>query len=158
MKSRDVRSSAEAEFEKLLDVLTRTGKYLEGIGIDASILSSYKHLLRYLRTRPESELSEIVGPSGGSKRTIKDQFEPSDEEIRVMSFDAILDLASNKDIPRRTIEKIAVIRFGMTRGGLSTLRSRDALVEKLHTLIGNEGTHDAISRVASLGSSFQRGE
>jgi hypothetical protein len=158
MKSKSVRSSAEAEFEKLLDILTRTGKYLEGLGIEASTLSSYKHLLRYLRARPESELLEIVGRSGSSRRDLRETLELSEDEIRSMSFERIMDLASNTEIPRRTIEKIATIRFGMTRGGLSTLRSRDALVEKLHTLIGNEGTHDAISRVASLGSSSQRGE
>lgn len=150
MKSRDVRPSVEAEYEKLLDILTRTGKYLEGLGIDASVLSSYKHLLRYLRARPESDLAEIIGKAGHDKPERRQKYQLSEEEIRSMSFERILDMAANKEIPRKAIERIATIRFGMTRGGLSTLRSRDALIEKLRTLIGNEGTHDAISRAASL--------
>lgn len=157
MKPRDVHPVVEAEYEKLLDLLARTGKYLEGVGIDASVLSSYKHLLRYLRARPESDLSEIIGKAGRGQPKLRQKYEFSEEEIRSMNFERILEVAANEDIPRKAIERIASVRFGMTRGGLSTLRSRDALVEKLRTLIRNEGTHDAISRAASSQSPPERG-
>jgi len=61
-----------------------------------------------------------------------------------MACATILDLASNQETSRRLLERIATLRFGVTRGGLSALRNRDALVEKLRTLIGNESTHDSI--------------
>ncbi len=53
-----------------------------------------------------------------------------------------------ENVSRKFLERIAALRFGMTRGALSTLRSRDALTEKLYKLLEHESTHEAISRAA----------
>ena len=150
-----MRPDRDVEHEKLLDLLLRTSKYWETLSVDPTLLTSFKHLLRYLRALPPSTLSEILGNVVGPKDGIasKHSEQLSDQEILSMTIERILDLAANKAIPRREIERIAVIRFGMTRGGLSNLRTRDALIAKLRTLIGNEGTHESISRAATQQSS-----
>lgn len=151
MRPDETRSDLEVEYKSLLTVLIRTGKYLEGLNIDPAVLKSYKQLLRYLRARPATSLPEILG--GAAIRRVRvgqaSKEKLSDQEILSMNTERILNLAADRDIPRREIERIATVRFGMTRGGLSTLRSRDALVEKLRTLIGNEGTHESITRAAA---------
>jgi hypothetical protein len=72
----------------------------------------------------------------------------SEEEIRAMPIEKILDLASNKETSRKHLEQIASVRFGVTRGGLWVLRSRDALGERIRTLVSNENTHGSITRAA----------
>jgi hypothetical protein len=68
----------------------------------------------------------------------------SEQEIRAMPIEKILDLASNKETSRKHLEQIASVRFGVPRGGLSALRSRDALGEKIRTLV--ESKRDARHR------------
>jgi hypothetical protein len=148
-------SGLRVRYAELLDVLSRTGKYLDGLGIDQSVLKSYERLLRYLRAQPIASVQEILGevPPRKSRAAQVHPTELTDREILEMSPSSILAAASDRLVPRREIERIAVLRFGMTAGGLSYLRSRHALIEKLRTLIGNEDTHESIGRAAGRSSS-----
>jgi hypothetical protein len=149
MSRNETRLPIEVEYEKVLKILSLTEKYLLGLNTDSATLTSFRKLLRYLRSRPATSIPEIIGGVSSKKGSVPQKVGLSDEAIRSMSVETILDLASDKGVPRRQIERIASVRFGMTRGGLSTLRSRDALVEKLRTLIGNEVTHESITRAAT---------
>jgi hypothetical protein len=151
MNSGEKRSGFSGDYQALLILLTRTEKYLEGLNIDPSLLGSYRRLLRYLRAQPAEQISQIIGEARGTagKTGKKQEPELSAEEIRAMKHENILELASNEGTPRKQLESIAMLRFGVTKGGLSTLRNRDALVEKLRTLIGNEKTHASITRAAT---------
>lgn len=150
MKSDENQSELTVQYQALLKLLASTLKYLEGINVDPSLLKSYRQLLRHLRTRPARSISEILGNARGGPETAEEKYERplSDEEILGLTAKEIVDRALNSKVSRKDLEKIAAVRFGVTRGALSTLRSRDALVEKLRTLIDNEGTHDSIARVA----------
>ncbi|HTL72321.1 MAG TPA: hypothetical protein VL863_03380, partial [bacterium] len=81
---------------------------------------------------------------------IRKKFEPemSEQEISAISFSKILELATDPNTPRKQLERIATVRFSVTKGGLSMLQNRHALVEKIRTLINNEDTHNSITRVA----------
>lgn len=151
MRSGGDQSALEVEYQNLLNVLIRTGKYFEGLDIDPAVLKSYKQLLRYLRARPASSLPEILGGVASTRAGVSTEQKEalSDQEILSMTSERILNLASDREIPRREIERIASVRFGVTRGGLSNLRTRQSLVEKLRTLIQNEGTHESITRAAT---------
>ncbi len=141
---------SHSEYQRLLSLLASTLKYVQGINADPSLVKSFKQLLRYLRTLPPANIDEILGnTSSNAKRSGRgSEPPPSDEKILGMTFQQILELASNPQVPRTHLEQIATVRFGMTKGGLSILRSRDALIEKLRTLIGNESAHDSITRAA----------
>jgi hypothetical protein len=65
-----------------------------------------------------------------------------------MTLDEIRERALSKASPRGLLERIASIRFGVTKGAISSLHGRGALVEKILTLIRNEATHTAIERAA----------
>jgi hypothetical protein len=151
MKSKDSPLDLDVEYQRLLRLLASNLKYVEGVGADPKLTESYRRLLRYLRSRPPSTALEILGNATSRKTGAKSgKVIPalSDAEILQMTPDEIIRFGSRPDTPRVHLERIAVLRFGMTRGGISNLRSRDALVEKLITLIRNEGAHDAIARVA----------
>lgn len=140
-----------AEYQDLLTLLARTEKYLEVAKADAELLKTYKAALRYLRTRPPEVVSEILGARARSgKVSRRGGFHqiPSDEEIWRLTLDQVLEIARDQDTPRSMLERIAKVRFGVTSGGLSALQNRGALLEKLNTLILNEGTHESIARVA----------
>lgn len=150
MKSNEVPPELAAQYQDLLKLLGSTLRYLERLNVDPNLLKSYKKLVRYLRTRHTETVAEIIGSTSGkieiAAKTLEQ--ERSDQEILAFTAKEIIDLASNPMTSRKFLERIATLRFGVTRGGLSALRNRDALVEKLRTLIANEGAHDSIARVA----------
>ena len=136
------------EYQGLLRLLTCTEKYFKEIRVDPSLLHSYKHLLRYLRSQPVENIQKILGSpirtSEKSERESDPEF--AGQTLSEMPFEKVLDLASNPSTSRKLLERIATERFSVTRGGLSALRTRDALVEKLRTLVGNETAHGSITR------------
>ena len=150
MKPQELRSDLDIEYQNLLEVLAHTVKYLEVLNIDPALLKSYGQLLRFLRSRPPEAIPEILRGTGQSSHKAERKVQPglSEQEIRAMPMDKILDLASNKETSRKELEQIASVRFGVTRGGLSVLRSRDALGEKIRTLVSNENAHASLTRAA----------
>jgi hypothetical protein len=153
MKQQENRPDVEVEYQNLLDMLARTAKYLEGLNIDPNLLKSYKQLLRFLRSRPAEAIPEILRQTSPAHAKAANRLQPdlSELEICAMTIEKILELASNETTPRKHLEQIAAVRFGMTKGGLSALQNRPALAEKIRTLIRNENTHDSITRAAGHG-------
>jgi len=142
---------------ELLSLFERTYKYLDSVHADRSLLDAYKRLLRYLLNRPDETVYQILGnPSHSLSMPVR---EPAlgltDQEINCLTGERIQELASDPKLRRKDLERIAAIRFGVSKGALSSLRSRRALLDKLATLIGNEQTHESIGRAA--GNEF-RGE
>jgi hypothetical protein len=135
-------------------MLGRTAKYLEELKIDPTLLSSYKKLLRFLRSRPPEAILEILRETVPTRQKVAKKLQPdlSDQEIHAMSIEKIIDLASNVETPRKHLERIASVRFGVTPGGLSVLQNRHALSEKIRTLVRNEKTHESITRAAGQSS------
>lgn len=146
-------------YRRLLTVLEANLKYLHSAGMDEGVLATYEELLHYLRSRPPGKMAEIIDlgrsvPYG--PKFVKSRF--TDNEIRAMTAGRVRQIAAEPDIPRRELERIAMIRFGMTKGGLSNLRSRDALIQKLLTLVGHESTHESIVRAVDASTSSHREE
>ena len=150
MKTQENVSDLDIEYKNLLNILDRTSKYLEGLNIDPNLLKTYKKLLRYLRSRPAETISDILRETVSTNQNKLKRIQPdlSMPEIQAMTIVKILDLASNKETPRKYLEQIAAVRFGVTKGGLSVLQNRHALSEKIRTLVRNENTHESITRAA----------
>lgn len=138
------------EYQNLLDLLERTEKYFEDIKIDRSRLKSYRHLLRFLATLPDETVREILHEETAKGQKVGKRLQPdlSELEIHSMPIERIVELASMQETPRRHLEQIAALRFGVTRGALSALRTRQALADKIGTLVNNEKAHESISRAA----------
>jgi hypothetical protein len=144
-------SDLAEDYRKLLAAMSKILTFLDGVGADPRLIESYRRLLRYLRSRPPTAIAEILGTRvpGRAPTPATKVSPPTEDEIARMTMDQIIQLASNPDVPRKNVERIAIVRFGMTKGGLSVLRNRDALLEKLRTLVRNEDAHDSIARAAT---------
>jgi hypothetical protein len=150
MKTKGDSSNLRRDYEDLVRVLGDSAKFLERLKIDPGILESFRHLLRFLRSRPEEAIAEIIQGSTRRSKNATSAIESdlSEDEIQAMSTKRILELAANEETTRRNLERIASVRFGVTKGALSALRNRQALVEKLCTLVRNEDAHGSITRIA----------
>ena len=76
----------------------------------------------------------------------------TDEEAFSLNNNEIKKIVSNEKTTRKTIEKIAMIKFGMRESELKSIRDKKSLSEHLHTIIRNQETHESIKRAASLNS------
>jgi hypothetical protein len=135
-------------YRELLALHERTLKYLQAIKIDPELLDIYKAVLHHLRTRTDEQIPAILGMGGKQKAQKRDAAlnDPTDVAIERLTLDQVREHVTRESTSRRLLERIAAIRFGVTRGAISSTKSRDALVEKITTLIRNEGTHGAITR------------
>lgn len=147
----DLRKLVE-DYRRLVILLESNYKYIHSTGTDERILCVYKRLLHFLKHRDVKRIAEILGETKFTAPHLPKSFF-SDEQIRSMSSEQIKELASDLSVTRKQLEQVASVRFGVTRGGLSNLRNRDALVDKLLTLVRNERTHESIARVVDSGGS-----
>jgi hypothetical protein len=95
MKPQENQSDLDVKYQNLLDMLGRTAKYLEELKIDPTLLSSYKKLLRFLRSRPPEAILEILRETVPTRQKVAKKLQPdlSDQEIHAMSIEKIIDLA-----------------------------------------------------------------
>lgn len=73
-----------------------------------------------------------------------------DEYYRTMDWDQLEKIIGDENISKKTLEKIAKLRFSIPSGDLSK-SNKSTLKERLQTFIENERTHLAIKRVAAEG-------
>lgn len=136
-------------YAEIVSLMEKNLRYLESLGLDEARLQDYRKVLSHLRTRSAADIGKIlgrkVGPKG--KRAAVDP-ELRDEEIVRLKSDQIERYLKAKEVSRVFLERLASVRFGVTKGALSMLRNREALTDKIRTLLTDEGTHDAISRAA----------
>ena len=136
-------------FKEVIAILEKNGRYLEAVGLNPSTRTAYRKTVAYLKRLHVDEIAMILGAGRGTRETRKRFSDPtmSDDELRNLSAEQIQNYISSKDISRSFLERMARLRFGMTAGALSVHGSRAALVDKVKTLLGHEGTHEAITRI-----------
>jgi hypothetical protein len=135
------------EGERLLRVLTAQYNALVAAGAGESLLREFSALLRFLRLNRDLVLR---GAGHSPSRSGWPARAPSisDEQLRRASLSEVENLVNREDITRRELEHIAIQRFSVPRGSMRSFSNRQMLLDKLHTLISNERTHETISSVA----------
>lgn len=142
-----------AEYDEILELIEKNIKYLESLGFETSTIHDFRRVLTHLRARSESEIVSILGRHQTRKtKRSPEELAISDETLRALTANEVRQYLKTGNNSRAFLERLASVRFGVTRGALTSLRSRQALIDKVSTLVSHEGTHDAISRAASLGS------
>ncbi|MYD87020.1 MAG: hypothetical protein F4010_05015 [Cenarchaeum sp. SB0669_bin_11] len=138
-------------FAQVIRILERNLRYLESIGLEPATIEAYKKTISYLKRQTKEGIENIVGSRRGASTRVKRSMDPemSDQELSVLPGDQVEALLSLPKLSRKFLERLATVRFGVSPGALSSLRSRNALVDKLHTLVSHERTHDAISRTTA---------
>jgi hypothetical protein len=135
-------------YRELLALHERTLKYLQSIEFDPELLDTYRTVLHHLRTRTDEQIHSIL--ELGTRQKVQKREtatdDPADIAIERMTLDQVREHVTRESTSRRLLERIAAIRFGVTRGAISSAKSRDALIEKITTLVRNEDTHGSITR------------
>ncbi len=146
---RDVLSRAEVrrKFRSLTDDLVAQYNALVAAGSSGSLLREYSALLRFWRFNRDTVMKGLPD-QGRHSEGARVARSISDEQLRGASLSEIEGLVNREDISRRELEHIAIQRFSVPRGSMRSFSNRQMLLEKLHTLIGNERTHETISSVA----------
>jgi hypothetical protein len=138
----------ELKFKKIIELQEKNMKYMESLGVDPNILQDYRKIIAYLKTRTDTEIVAILGAKPGKRKPNIDRSpDYSDEALTNIDGAKIMSIINSPEVSRALLERLASRRFGVTKGALSMLGSRDALKDKLLTLLGHEGTHEAIARV-----------
>lgn len=137
-----------ATWRKLLASLNRMALILKESNCDDQMLMAWQNLHKVLSEWGAHEIEQVVGENAYTKPAPSPSPEWDDSRLASLSLEEIRGLIANDAVSRKELERIARFRFGMTAGGISNLRNRRDLVEKLSTLISHEATHDAIARVA----------
>jgi hypothetical protein len=130
-------------------LLDRSIKYLDSVGVDDSVIHDCKKVMSYLQHLPTNEVASILGAPLTGKSKPAQLTELTGNEIENLGPSDLRQLVTSSVTSRKVLEQLAIQRFGVTKGGLSMLRSRESLVEKLLTLLSHEDTHISISRAAT---------
>lgn len=143
---RDSKKKREG-FAEIILLLEKNLRYIESLGMDVETLQDYRKVLSHLRTRSPDEIERIIGKQA-SRPIRRGDAEPdlTDDEMSRLKGEQVKRFLDAPKISRAFLERLASVRFGVTKGALSTLRNREALVEKINTLLAHEGTHDVIAR------------
>lgn len=139
---------ASQDFFEVITLLEKNLKYIDSLGVNTDILHDYRKIVAYLKTRNKNEIESILGPRPSPKKLVK-KAEPelTDAQVANLTNDQIKALLDSQNTTRKLLERVAALRFSVSRGALSSLRTSEALRDKLATLMSNEGTHEAIARV-----------
>lgn len=136
-------------FSEIISILEKNLKYIDSLGMGEETVRDYRKVILYLKSRPLDEIGHILGKHPVKKKAAKKtEPEKNEEELANMTIEQVRRVLISPNTSRSCLERLASARFGVTRGALSSLRSRDALVTKIFTLLAHEGTHEAISRAA----------
>lgn len=138
------------KFSKVILLQEKNLKYIESIEVDPTLVQDYRKVIAYLKGRTNDEIANILGTKQGRRKQNLEHLPTySDEELLCMDSNKIKTILSSADVSRSLLERLASRRFGVTKGALSMLGSRDALKDKLFTLLGHESTHAAIARAVT---------
>ena len=138
-------------YKQLLRTLGNTLKTLKTAEANQEMIDMYDQLLSYLKSLRYDDFQDVLN-SGKSTKRSQDRYKGTvvpDEQIINLSLDEIKSIITNSKTSRKRIEKIAIIRFGMRKSEVISIKNKENLIEQLFTLISNQETHESISRVAS---------
>jgi len=127
--------------------LSEQRRVLVAAGCDPALADDYAALIRFLRrARPEELRRIFVGRS--MDYGPPDKVDRPKAELANMSASELENLINDSGAPRKLLEQVAILRFHVPRGSIRSFSNREALVEKLLTLLRNEQAHSTIETVA----------
>jgi hypothetical protein len=151
--------STSKDLQTFLRYLDLQYNSLRTAGADNCTLTYFSELIKYLKSRTKKEKNAIFPSSEQmfTKEPEESGLTMPDNIIRDWPLERVETLILENDIGRKDLERVAKIRFGLTKGAISSLTSKEALKHKLETLARNERGHDSIKRLTQLDSTSNNG-
>jgi hypothetical protein len=150
---KNISTRSFEDFFEVIHVLEKNLRYVEQLGMEVGTVKAYRKILAYLRGRSEADIEKILGIRP-NETTPKPKLaaaipELTEAEFHDLSPSRVLAFVSDEKLPRSFLEKVATQRFGLTKSGVSSLRTREALLEKMVRMLDHEATHQSIARAVS---------
>jgi hypothetical protein len=117
-------------------------------GCDRGIIERFDELLHFLRSATAEELDRVFPKVEKQRPRSPEELSLSDETIEAMPTSDLMQIVDQETTTRKTLERIAIHRFRVPRGSMSSFSNRVTLTEKLRTLVRNEQAHTAIEALA----------
>lgn len=152
MKKMESDSRKKTAFKQLINVLEYNLKAFKSADSSKTVVELYDQLIKHLKSINYNDFQKILNSKDSVKALPKKKSRDiiTDEEAFNLTNNEIMKIVSNKETTRKTIEKIAMIKFGMRESELKSIRDKKSLREHLYTIIRNQETHESIRRAASL--------
>ncbi|WP_379654042.1 hypothetical protein [Pseudoxanthomonas sp. UC19_8] len=119
---------------------------IEVSGGKEEVVSAIGELATFLAKAPISEIEKLVSRRQPERKRVS-----SREELESLRFEDIEGIVRDPETPRKLLEAIAVLRFGVPIGSMRSFSNISILREKLITLIENERAHTVIEAAARRG-------
>src|SRR4051812_32375945 len=119
-KASEEFSNNTLAFKQVLKLLDYQLKSIKESGANSTLISVYSSLLKHLRTWNNDQIGVTLKRQNTSRKqeNISNEF---DEHLPKLNLDEIGTLVQSENSTRKYLEKIAIARFGMTRGELSRI-------------------------------------
>lgn len=145
-----LKMKPEARFDAVVKLLDAYQKLLVLAKAENPAVEDLGRIVQNLKRLPDLEREALLsGKRPAQAFAQKKNEEWSADKVVGMTLDDVLNAVRGADTSRAQLERIAALRFGMSKGALSPL-PKDALIEKIRTLVEHEGTHESIARAAGV--------
>jgi hypothetical protein len=131
--------------KKLVKMMELHLKTLEASSSDQAIVKAYAAVIEFV----DLEGSNIIDFDDGPVNDPRDHYKYI-EEAKSMSLDSLEKLLSAEGVSRRSMEYVAIYRFGVPKGSMRSIGTKDDLREKLLVMIRNQRVHKTIGEVAKM--------
>ncbi len=123
---------------------------LRAAGAHNEIATSLRSLSAYVERADIAELEKMLisntAPLSQTSESNSDQQVMNDRDVEQLTIAQVEELIQDPDINKAILERIAQLRFGVTRG-LSRKSTKASLLMKIESLVSNEKGHEAIRRL-----------
>lgn len=140
------RRSTESPYRLIARHLREMAALIEVSGGKEEVVSAIGELATFLAKAPISEIEKLVSRRQPERKRVS-----SREELESLRFEDIEGIVRDPETPRKLLEAIAVLRFGVPIGSMRSFSNISILREKLITLIENERAHTVIEAAARRG-------
>lgn len=119
---------------------------------DKQLIMAYEALIDHVKTEGPVFLEQsLVVPH--ENRSSPELTDP--KFFRQMSLEEVAGFIESPGVSRKSLENVAIYRFGVPRGSMRKWGSRDALLDKILIMLRNERVHKTIGDVARAGRPYE---
>lgn len=137
-----------SKITNIVRLISDQRQMLSHAGCDKGTIEGFDDLLLFLRSASPEELDRVFVSSERRQTSLPEPPKLSDETIEVLPASDLVQIVGDDTTPRKTLERIAILRFRVPRGSMRSFSNKTTLVEKLRTLVRNEQAHATIEAVA----------
>lgn len=133
-------------YRQSVKIIEAHRKVLADAGCSKELLAVYGEIVRHLNRATNRDINRILG---GDRRSREPLTSSQTQYLKGLTQSDVKQMISDPHLSRKSLEDIAIHRFGVPKGSMRSFSNIDRLRQKLSTLIENEQSHDIIESIAA---------